>query len=64
MARRPNYGQQRSEIARGKQAKQEAKQRDRDEAVARRKAEREGQGLPPEPEGTEVEAGEPGSQDK
>jgi hypothetical protein len=52
MARRPNYGQQRAEINRGKQAKQEAKQRDREEAVARRKSEREGLGLPPEPEGT------------
>lgn len=52
MARRPNYGQQRAEISRGKQAKAEAKQKEREEAVARRKAERESQGLPPEPEGT------------
>jgi hypothetical protein len=51
MARRPNYGQQRAEINRGKQAKQEAKQREREEAVSRRKAEREGLGLPPEAEG-------------
>jgi len=45
MARRPNYGQQRAEINRGKQAKAEAKIKEREEAVARRKAERE-QGLP------------------
>jgi len=43
MARRPNYGQQRAEINRGKQAKQEAKLKEREEAVARRKAEREGE---------------------
>jgi hypothetical protein len=55
MARRPNYGQQRAEINRGKQAKQEAKQREREEAVARRKAGRDGLSLPPEPEG-EAEA--------
>ena len=42
MARKPNYGQQRADINRSKQAKAEAKQRERDEAVARRKAEREG----------------------
>ena len=53
MARRPNYGQQRAEVNRGKQAKQEAKQREREEAVARRKAEREAQGLPPEDEPAE-----------
>jgi len=49
MARRPNYGQQRAEINRGKQAKQEAKLKEREEAVARRKAEREGEpaGQPP-----------------
>ncbi len=41
MARRPNYGQQRAEVNRSKQAKQEAKQREREEAVARRKAGRE-----------------------
>lgn len=38
MARRPNYGQQRAEVNRSKQAKKEAKQREREEAVARRKA--------------------------
>jgi hypothetical protein len=41
VARRPNYGQQRAEVNRGKQAKQAEKQREREEAVARRKAERE-----------------------
>jgi len=45
MARRPNYGQQRAEINRGKQAKAEAKIKEREEAVARRKAERDG-GVP------------------
>ncbi|WP_211863214.1 hypothetical protein [Neoroseomonas soli] len=45
MARKPNYGQQRSEVNRAKQAKKEAKQRERDEAVAKRKA----SGLDPEP---------------
>lgn len=48
MARRPNYGLQRSEVNRAKQAKNEAKQREREEAVARRKAAREGRELPPE----------------
>ncbi len=38
MPRKPNYGQQRAEVNRAKQAKKEAKQRERDEAVARRKA--------------------------
>lgn len=38
MARKPNYGQQRAEVNRAKQAKKEAKQRERDEAVAKRKA--------------------------
>lgn len=46
MARRPNYGLQRAEVNRSKQAKNEAKQREREEAVARRKAAREGQGEP------------------
>ena len=48
MARKPNYGLQRSEVNRAKQAKNEAKQRERDEAVARRKAAREGRDLPPD----------------
>ncbi len=38
MARPPNYGQQRAEVNRSKQAKKEAKQREREEAVAKRKA--------------------------
>lgn len=38
MARPPNYGQQRAEVNRAKQAKKEAKQREREEAVAKRKA--------------------------
>jgi hypothetical protein len=49
MARKPNYGLQRSEVNRAKQAKNEAKQREREEAVARRKAAREGRD-PGEPE--------------
>ena len=49
MARRPNYGQQRAEVNRGKQAKQAEKQREREEAVARRKAEREAGSDPPLP---------------
>jgi hypothetical protein len=63
MARRPNYGQQRAEINRGKQAKQEAKQREREEAVARRKAGRDGLALPPEAE-AEPAADELPPQDK
>jgi hypothetical protein len=43
MAFKPNYNQQRSERNRLKQAKKDAKLRERDEAVARRKA-----GLDPE----------------
>ena len=38
MAFKPNYNQQRAERNRSKQAKQEAKARDREEQVARRKA--------------------------
>jgi hypothetical protein len=38
VARKPNYGQQRAEVNRSKQAKKEAKQREREEAVAKRKA--------------------------
>jgi hypothetical protein len=40
MARTPNYGQQRADRNRVKQAKKEAKLRDLEEAAARRKAER------------------------
>ncbi len=38
MAFKPNYNQQRAERNRAKQAKQEAKVRDREEQAARRKA--------------------------
>ena len=38
MAFKPNYNQQRAERNRSKQAKQEAKAREREEQVARRKA--------------------------
>lgn len=41
MARIPNYNQQRAERNRAKQAKKDAKLREREEALARRKAERE-----------------------
>jgi hypothetical protein len=41
MAFKPNYNQQRAERNRIKQAKKDAKLRERDEAVARRKAEEE-----------------------
>lgn len=56
MARRPNYGQQRAEINRGKQAKAEAKLKEREEAVARRKAEREGGPADPPPDEAEAKA--------
>jgi hypothetical protein len=52
VARPPNYGQQRAEVSRSKQAKKEAKQRERDEAVARRKA--TGQDFEPD---TDADAG-------
>ncbi len=54
MARKPNYGQQRAEVNRSKQAKKEAKLRERDEAVAKRKASDE-DGEP----GTEAQDHEP-----
>lgn len=38
MARKPNYGQQRADVNRAKQAKKDAKLREREEAVANRKA--------------------------
>ncbi|MGA8195824.1 MAG: hypothetical protein WB902_20910 [Acetobacteraceae bacterium] len=41
MAFKPNYNQQRAERNRAKQAKKDAKLRERDEAVNRRKAEQE-----------------------
>jgi hypothetical protein len=37
MAFKPNYNQQRAERTRAKQAKQDAKRREKEEAVARRK---------------------------
>jgi len=51
VARKPNYGQQRADVNRAKQARQEAKQREREAAVARRKAERNApqQSAPPSP---------------
>ena len=49
MPRKPNYGLQRADVNRAKQAKQEAKQREREEAVARRRAEREGKTGEPAP---------------
>ena len=42
MARKPNYGLNRSDVNRAKQARQNEKQRARDDAVARRRAAREG----------------------
>jgi hypothetical protein len=42
MPRPPNYGQNRSEVMRNKQAKQNEKLRQQEEAVARRRAERAG----------------------
>lgn len=41
MARTPNYGLNRSDVNRAKQAKQAEKLRAQEEAVARRRAERE-----------------------
>jgi hypothetical protein len=41
MAFKPNYNQQRAERNRQKQAKKDAKLRERDEEVARRKAEQD-----------------------
>jgi hypothetical protein len=52
MARKPNYGQQRAEVNRAKQAKQDAKQREREDAAARRRAVREGELEAPEEEPT------------
>ena len=46
MARKPNYGQQRADVNRSKQAKKEAKQREREEAVAKRKAAGQGDSEP------------------
>lgn len=54
MARKPNYGQQRADVNRAKQAKKEAKQREREEAVARRKA-----GISDPSDDTGIEAEDP-----
>jgi hypothetical protein len=54
MVFKPNYNQQRAERDRAKQAKKEAKLRDREDAAAlRRKAEQEG-GAPAEPGAAET----------
>ena len=42
MAFKPNYNQQRAERTRAKQAKQDAKRREKEEAVARRKSATDG----------------------
>ncbi|MBW6401516.1 hypothetical protein KPL78_26935 [Roseomonas sp. HJA6] len=57
MARKPNYGQQRADVNRSKQAKKEAKLREREEAVAKRKA--GGQDAEPEYEPDTAEDQEP-----
>jgi hypothetical protein len=71
MPRKPNYGQQRAEVNRAKQAKQEQKQREREEAVARRRAggrDDLGEGDPEGPaaegdlDGPAAEAGKPEGQ--
>lgn len=49
MARKPNYGQQRADVNRSKQAKKEEKLREREEAVARRKAEQAAREEPKDP---------------
>lgn len=50
MPRKPNYGLNRSDVNRAKQAKQDEKLRAREEAVARRRAAREGGDTSHEPE--------------
>jgi hypothetical protein len=54
MAFKPNYNQQRAERNRLKQAKKDAKLRERDEAVTRRKSEQEAEPL------NETKSPEPG----
>jgi len=49
MAMKPNYGQQRAERNRLKQAKAEEKRREKAEQVNQRRAQREAEGLPAEP---------------
>ncbi|MBU6498074.1 MAG: hypothetical protein KGJ41_01560 [Rhodospirillales bacterium] len=46
MAFKVNYNQQRAERDRAKLAKKEAKQREKDEEIARRRAERDGTASP------------------
>ena len=55
---KPNYNQQRAERNRLKQAKKEAKERERAEAVARRKSEQDAH--PAEPPTEELPGGEAG----
>jgi hypothetical protein len=57
MAFRPNYNQQRSERNRLKQAKMEAKLRERQEATARRKAEKADTPAEPEQANPKQESG-------
>jgi hypothetical protein len=52
MVFKPNYNQQRAERNRLKQAKKDAKLREREDAVARRKAEQEA--APPDAEKTDA----------
>jgi len=53
MAFKPNYNQQRAERNRLKQAKKDAKLRERDEAVIRRKSESEQDTVPAEEPGAQ-----------
>ena len=62
MAFKPNYNHQRAERDRAKQAKKEAKAREREDAAAvRRRAEQEG-GEPPAPESPTTKADEAAGQ--
>jgi hypothetical protein len=56
MARKPNYGLNRSDVNRAKQARQEEKLRAQEEAVARRRAAREAE--QPAPDRLEEQADE------
>jgi len=55
MAFKPNYNQQRAERNRAKQAKKDAKLREREDAVAKRKADPDAAG----PEAADLEADAP-----
>jgi hypothetical protein len=59
MAFKPNYRQQRSDRDRSTRSKQDEKLQKLMERSAKRKAEREAAGLPPEAEGTEDAAPAP-----